>query len=170
MKYFMSPPAIRFIPPDDFPMIGSIKPEEVAPLRRALQEVELTGEEAEAVREVLGWLDDLVILWLLWRVFYAGAKRWPNSSSGQAAGGRTRPDGNASGGTRPGGYRDRAGKDPYEVLGISPGATREEIKSAYRRLVATYHPDKVAHLGDEFRKLAEERFKEVQEAYRELKR
>ena len=44
----------------------------------------------------------------------------------------------------------------------------EEIKNAYKQLANKYHPDKVLHLGEEFKKMAEERFKEIQEAYREL--
>jgi len=44
----------------------------------------------------------------------------------------------------------------------------DEIKSAYRKLAAQYHPDKVNHLGDEFKTLAEKKFKEIQEAYEEL--
>ena len=59
-------------------------------------------------------------------------------------------------------------KDPHRILGIERGATPEEIKSAYRRLAVKYHPDKLEHLGDEFRELAEKRFKEIQEAYQEL--
>jgi uncharacterized membrane protein YkvA (DUF1232 family) len=58
--------------------------------------------------------------------------------------------------------------DPYEVLGVSRGSSREEIKSAYRKLASKYHPDKVNHLGEEFKNLAEKRFKEIQEAYQEL--
>jgi len=59
-------------------------------------------------------------------------------------------------------------KDPYEVLGIARGASRDEIKNAYRKLANKYHPDKVTYLGDEFKELADKRFKEIQEAYQEL--
>jgi molecular chaperone DnaJ len=51
-------------------------------------------------------------------------------------------------------------KDLYEVLGISRKATQEEIKKAYRKLAIQYHPDK--NPGD---KAAEEKFKEIAEAY-----
>lgn len=57
----------------------------------------------------------------------------------------------------------------YEVLGLKPGAGSEEIKSAYRALSMKYHPDKVNHLGEEFRKVAEEKMKELNGAYQHLK-
>ncbi|MBU0985845.1 MAG: DnaJ domain-containing protein, partial [Proteobacteria bacterium] len=53
-------------------------------------------------------------------------------------------------------------------LNVSRNASAAEIKKAYRELAGKYHPDKVQHLGEEFRKLAENRFKEIEAAYRKL--
>ena len=56
-----------------------------------------------------------------------------------------------------------AKRDYYEVLGVSRGADEEEIKKAYRKLAVKFHPDK--NPGD---KAAEEKFKEIGEAYEAL--
>ncbi len=53
----------------------------------------------------------------------------------------------------------------YAVLGLEPGADMTTIKSAYRKLSMQYHPDKVSHLGEEFRGVAEEKMKEINAAY-----
>lgn len=58
--------------------------------------------------------------------------------------------------------------NPYEVLGLRRDASKDEIKSAYRKMAAKYHPDKAVNATDEIRKLAEEKFKEIQEAYKTL--
>ena len=58
----------------------------------------------------------------------------------------------------------------YSVLGVSPSATNDEVKSAYRRMAMKNHPDKVATLGPEVQKAAEEKFRQVQEAYETIKR
>jgi DnaJ like chaperone protein len=51
---------------------------------------------------------------------------------------------------------------------VNRGATRDEIKAAYRREIAQYHPDKVAQLGSELRELANEKSKQINEAYSTL--
>ncbi len=56
----------------------------------------------------------------------------------------------------------------YTVLGLSPGASQEELAAAYRKLARQYHPDKVSHLGEEFVEMAHEKFREIQEAYETL--
>lgn len=57
----------------------------------------------------------------------------------------------------------------YEILGLSPGASQEEIKDAYRKLSKENHPDLVGHLGEEFRTVAEEKMKDINMAYQHLK-
>lgn len=54
-------------------------------------------------------------------------------------------------------------KNPYDVLGISSSASDDEVKKAYRELSRRYHPD--ANINNPLADLAEEKFKEVQEAY-----
>ncbi len=58
----------------------------------------------------------------------------------------------------------------WEVLGIPPDSRIDEIKAAYRQLSLKNHPDRVANLGPEFVKVAEERFKAIQEAYDDIRR
>lgn len=56
--------------------------------------------------------------------------------------------------------------DPYKVLGVSPDATDEEIKKAYRALSRKYHPD--ANVNNPNKAQAEEKFKQVQMAYDQI--
>lgn len=57
-------------------------------------------------------------------------------------------------------------KDPYIVLGVSRNATDEEIKKAYRNLSRRYHPD--ANIDNPNKEQAEEKFKEIQQAYNDI--
>ena len=59
-------------------------------------------------------------------------------------------------------------KTHYDVLGIGPGATADDIKQAFRRQIARYHPDKVQHLGTKIQEVAAERARQITSAYREL--
>ena len=122
-----------------------------------------------------GWLDDMVILGFLLRYFYKLKKKREAFQRYSQNRHKARNQGNqASGGNH---SRSDAGQrgsstpwDPYQVLEIERGASQEDIKSAFRRLAGKYHPDKVEYLGDEFKALAEKRFKQIQRAYEELKR
>ncbi|MEZ4801667.1 MAG: DnaJ domain-containing protein [Gelidibacter sp.] len=58
----------------------------------------------------------------------------------------------------------------YKILEITKEATVDEIKAAYRTMAKKYHPDKVIHLGEEHRKGAEEKFRQVQNAYEQLQK
>ena len=58
----------------------------------------------------------------------------------------------------------------YTVLEISPSASDDEVRAAYRRMAMKYHPDRVSTLGPEVQKSAEEKFKQVQEAYATIKK
>ncbi len=53
----------------------------------------------------------------------------------------------------------------YDVLGVAPDATLEQIKRGYRQKISQYHPDKVANSADEIRQLAESRSKQINTAY-----
>ncbi len=122
-----------------------------------------------------GWLDDLIIWGLLWRYLGSQKKKFThfqrfyrqdnrdftNESRNSNSGQHGRGSGDAD-------FNSRAAWDPYRILEIGRGASAAEIKQAYRRLAGKYHPDKLEHLGDEFKELAEKRFKEIQKAYQEL--
>ena len=99
----------------------------------------------EALTGLIGYLDDVLALAV---AFYLARRFAPGSSPPARA--------------------DRVRRDPYEVLGVSRGASQEEVRQAYRRMMADYHPDKVAHLGPDLRKLAEAKATAINEAYRAL--
>ena len=56
----------------------------------------------------------------------------------------------------------------YAILGLTNTAKKEALKKAYRDLTKKYHPDKVHHLGDEFKVQAEKKMQEINQAYDEL--
>ncbi len=58
----------------------------------------------------------------------------------------------------------------YKILEVSQDASVEEIKKAYRKLAIKYHPDKVSHLGEDYKKAAEEKFQKLNEAYENIKK
>ena len=114
----------------------------------------------------LGWLDDLLVLGLLaWYLTRGRGQFAWDVFRGRPGGPRTRrpssspPDDLTA---------DFSQMDPYTLLEVSPQASADEIKAAYRRAVARYHPDKVAHLGKEFQELAHKKLLAIQQAYEVL--
>ncbi len=122
-----------------------------------------------------GWLDDLLVGLFVWWLYKSlqrsiQRRRVGRPSGSHAEGARQGEKGDHTGGgngARPQGTQTQPA-DPYSVLGVDRGASTAEIKQAYRRLASRYHPDKVNHLGPEFRELAERRFKEIQQAYERI--
>lgn len=54
--------------------------------------------------------------------------------------------------------------EAYKILGISPNATNDEVKAAYRKMALKHHPDRVSSLGDDIREAAEKKFQEINNA------
>jgi DnaJ-class molecular chaperone len=122
-----------------------------------------------------GWLDDLIIWGLLWRYLASQKKKFANyqrfyQHAERGYENESRSGTNGQHGWRSGEANSNTGTawDPYYILEIDRSASAVEIKQAYRELALKYHPDKLEHLGDEFKELAEIRFKEIQKAYQEL--
>ena len=63
----------------------------------------------------------------------------------------------------------RAERSAYQILEVDPSVSDTDLKKTYRNLATKYHPDKVQHLGEDFQKIAEEKFKAINEAYQEIK-
>ncbi len=107
----------------------------------------------------LGLLDDLLLIGLL-TYFYRKHLRKHFAREG------TRDWGEPSG--RKQATASESPFDPYEVLSIAPSASRETIQAAYKARMNEYHPDKVAHLGEDLQKLAHRNVLELHRAYRKL--
>jgi hypothetical protein len=120
-----------------------------------------------------GFLDDLLLVGaLIWFLkarrqgespgdFYRRYRRYKRPSSAQGEGRYEERGDNEA----PSGHEK---EDPFKILGVEPGASPDEIKAAYRRTVAKYHPDKVTHLGKEFQEMAHRKLVAIQRAYEAL--
>ena len=116
----------------------------------------------------IGMLDDIIFIiamvWFFTSWLPKNSHRiyWFKPKAQQATGqGRSGPEMGAE-------SAERAEFDPFDTLDLKPGATPDEIKVAYRRMLAKYHPDKVSHLGEEFQKIAHEKALDIQKAYEML--
>ncbi len=58
----------------------------------------------------------------------------------------------------------------YRILEVDSDSPADQIKRAYRKMANKYHPDKVQHLGDDLQKLAEDKFKAINDAYQQIKK
>jgi DnaJ-domain-containing protein 1 len=113
----------------------------------------------------VGWIDDLLVIAAL--LVYLRAS--PSGRTPWEVFGRMGWTRHSPGGVRPEDLRaDFSQADPYELLEIPRGASDSEIKTAYKRAVTRYHPDKVAHLGKEFQELAHKKLLAIQQAYETL--
>ena len=122
----------------------------------------------------IGWIDDILIgaaCYYLWSFLKRTLEPGEYGNAGDYSyswNGKHYTYGNGwDAGKDSNNYEKQQGgiKDPYEILGVRRGATMDEIKKAYHKQASKYHPDKVSHLGEEFQKLAEEKFKEINWAY-----
>jgi hypothetical protein len=109
----------------------------------------------------IGFVDDLLLMAGLYYFYRTRLQNGSAHTAGESA--------------RSSDARDRAETkhsdatfDPYQILGIPSSSSSESIRSAYRLRMTEYHPDKVAHLGDELQELAHKKVLEIQKAYRQL--
>ena len=113
----------------------------------------------------LGLVDDLLLIGLL-TYFYRKHLRQHTARETAESGRRDREEPSS----QPQAPASDRRFDPYEILGIAPSASREAIQAAYKARMNEYHPDKVAHLGEDLQKLAHRKALEIQQAYQQLRR
>ena len=113
----------------------------------------------------LGLVDDLLLIGLL-TYFYRKQLRQHAARETGESGRRDREEPSS----QPQAPASDRRFDPYEILGIAPSASGEAIQAAYKARMNEYHPDKVAHLGEDLQKLAHRKALEIQQAYQQLRR
>jgi DnaJ like chaperone protein len=110
---------------------------------------------------ILGWIEDIVVfaaaLWLANRV------RAPASDHASK-------HAEADGGSQEEPAAAPLPKTPWQLLDLEPDASDEAIDAAYKAKLLQYHPDRVAHLGEDLQRLAHEKTLEMQRAYEQIKR
>lgn len=113
-----------------------------------------------------GRIDDVLIMgWLAW--FYRNhLQQYVARESEKGQTGQTEDGSGGQGATRA--TKSSMAFDAYEVLGVTRSASSDAIQEAYRSRMQEYHPDKVAHLGEELQQLAHEKSQQIQRAYRQL--
>ena len=110
----------------------------------------------------LGLLDDLLLIGLLTYFYRKHSRRLAREARANGTQEWGEPSDAAQAAASDGPF------DPYKVLGIAPSASKETIKAAYKARMNEYHPDKVAHLGEDLQKLAHSKALDIQRAYQQL--
>lgn len=125
----------------------------------------------------VGFLDDLVILIATCRVILGHVKPKHREQARlrmEQKGGRIREDEfrETKNNQRDSCRRNHPRTQDYyaQILGLNGDINLESVKSRYSDLAMKYHPDRVQHLGDEFREMAEQKMKEINEAYQYFKK
>ena len=113
----------------------------------------------------LGLIDDLSLVALL-TYFYRNRLREYTARANQESGGRDERERSSSAQAK----ASESSFDPYQILGIDASASGKEIQAAYKARMHEYHPDKVAHLGEELQKVAHRKAVEIQQAYEQLRK
>jgi len=110
-----------------------------------------------------GRLDDLlIVLFVFWALGRATSLKSFFKEAGRAGQRKARQKTEDNPETRAPEQR------PHEVLGVSPSASPDEIKQAYRKLLSRFHPDQFTHLGEAFEVTAKRRTQEIVDAYKNM--
>lgn len=106
------------------------------------------------------------------RIFRVTSYTFESIKNRYASGGNSSGGGSSYSNSSYGSYSSGSSQLNYAVLGCSSSSSDAEVKKAYRKKVSEFHPDKIAAKGlpDEFSKFANEKFREIQEAYEEIQK
>jgi uncharacterized membrane protein YkvA (DUF1232 family) len=116
---------------------------------------------------VLGRLDDLgALVGLYWYLRRLRMARGSQTAHGDF---RSTPHGEKMSKDTHSEADSVAAEDPWQVLHLAPGASPEQIHAAYKEQLLQYHPDRVAHLGEELQRLAHRKTLAINQAYDLLK-
>jgi len=113
----------------------------------------------------LGLIDDFFLIALLAYFYRNRLREYAARATGESEGQHQRERSSRAQAEAP-----KGSLDPYEILSIDFSASGEEIRAAYRTRMQEYHPDKVAHLGEELQKVAHRKTVEIQQAYEQLRK
>ena len=113
----------------------------------------------------LGLIDDVSLIALL-TYLYRNQLRKYTARATRESGRRSEREHSSRAGADP----SESPFDPYQVLGVDASASGEEIHAAYKARMREYHPDKVAHLGEELQQVAHRKALEIQRAYERLRK